>query len=313
MSTLITLAVLLLLFLGWKTCIIIPMREYVVMERLGKFAGVLKPGLHLLIPFVDRIAYRQEMREQVIDIPPQACITRDNIQVEVDGLVYLRVMDAEKASYGIENYTLASINLCQTTMRSEIGKLSLDNTFSEREAVNENIVRSVDKASEPWGIKLLRYEIRNITPSTKVVETMEKQMEAERRKRAEITLATADKESRINLSMGERQEEVNLSEGERQRRINLATGRAKEIELLAGASAFGIRRVAEALQKPGGSAAMRMRIVEQYIDQFGKILQDARVTVVPAQLAALRGLFEGLGQASGRQGVDSGPASGHEK
>ncbi|HEX7926261.1 MAG TPA: stomatin-like protein, partial [bacterium] len=249
MSTLITLAVLLVVFLIWKTCIVVPMREAVVKERLGKFAGVLKPGLHILIPFFDRVAYRQEMREQVIDVPPQACITRDNIQVEVDGLVYLKVMDAEKASYGIENYVMAVMNLCQTTMRSEIGKLSLDNTFSERETINENIVREVDKASEPWGIKLLRYEIRNIVPSAKVVETLEKQMEAERRKRGEITLATADKESRINLSKGERQEEVNISEGERQRRINLATGRAKEIELLAAASAFGIKRVADALQK----------------------------------------------------------------
>jgi regulator of protease activity HflC (stomatin/prohibitin superfamily) len=307
MSTLITLAILLLLFLVWKTCLVVPMREHVVKERLGKFAGVLQPGLHLLIPFVDRMAYRQEMREQVIDVPPQACITRDNIQVEVDGLVYLRVMDAEKASYGIGNYTLAAINLCQTTMRSEIGKLSLDNTFSEREAVNENIVREVDKASEPWGIKLLRYEIRNITPSVKVVETLEKQMEAERRKRAEITLATADKESRINLSLGERQEEVNLSQGERQRRINLATGRAKEIELLAEASAFGIRRVAEALQKPGGPAAMRMRIVEQYIDELGKILRDARVSVLPVQLAALKGFFEGVARVTGGGGPLAAP------
>ncbi len=307
MSTLITLAILLLLFLVWKTCLVVPMREHVVKERLGKFAGVLQPGLHLLIPFIDRMAYRQEMREQVIDVPPQACITRDNIQVEVDGLVYLRVMDAEKASYGIGNYTLAAINLCQTTMRSEIGKLSLDNTFSEREAVNENIVREVDKASEPWGIKLLRYEIRNITPSVKVVETLEKQMEAERRKRAEITLATADKESRINLSLGERQEEVNLSQGERQRRINLATGRAKEIELLAEASAFGIRRVAEALQKPGGPAAMRMRIVEQYIDELGKILRDARVSVLPVQLAALKGFFEGVARVTGAEGPLAAP------
>lgn len=308
MSTLVTLAVLLAVFLIWKTCIVVPMREAVVKERLGKFAGVLKPGLHILIPFFDRVAYRQEMREQVIDVPPQACITRDNIQVEVDGLVYLKVMDAEKASYGIENYVMAVMNLCQTTMRSEIGKLSLDNTFSERETINENIVREVDKASEPWGIKLLRYEIRNIVPSAKVVETLEKQMEAERRKRGEITLATADKESRINLSKGERQEEVNISEGERQRRINLATGRAKEIELLAAASAFGIKRVADALQKPGGSSAMRMRIVEQYIEEFGKVLRDAQVTVVPAQLATLKGFFEGLSRVAGSDGGALPPA-----
>ena len=296
MFTGITIAVLLALFVVWKTFVVVHMREACVKERLGKFAGVLKPGFHFLIPFADRIAYRHEMREQVLDIPPQTCVTRDNIQVEVDGIVYLKVMDPEMASYGIGDYAMASVNLAQTTMRSEIGKLVLDKTFSERDEINENIVREIDKASDPWGIKVMRYEIRNITPSRHVVETLEKEMEAERNKRAKITLATAEKDARINLSEGERQEAVNLSEGERQRRINEANGRAREITLLAEATAWGVERVAAAIKKPGGHAAVKTRIVEQFVKQLGEILQTSKVSVVPAELAKLRGFFEGMGQ-----------------
>ncbi|HZA51288.1 MAG TPA: stomatin-like protein, partial [Myxococcaceae bacterium] len=259
MFTWITVATLVALFIVWKMCIVVPMREAYVKERLGKFAGVLKPGFHFLIPFVDRIAYKQEMREQVIDIPAQTCVTRDNIQVDVDGLVYLKVMDAEKSSYGIADYRRAAVNLAQTTMRAEIGKLTLDNSFSERERINDNIVREIDKASSPWGIKVMRYEIRNIEPSKHVVETLEKQMEAERQKRARILLASAEKEARINQSEGERQEAVNLSEGERQRRINEANGRAREITLLAEATAWGIERVAQAVQHHGGGEAVRVK------------------------------------------------------
>ncbi len=297
-ATITTLVLLFALFIFLKTFIIVPMREMVVKERLGKFSGVLEPGLHFMIPFFDRAAYRQEMREQVIDVPSQGCVTRDNIQVEVDGLVYLKVTDAQKASYGIQDYRRASVNLGQTTMRSEIGKLTLDQTFSERDTLNENIVRSVDEASDPWGIKVMRYEIRNIVPSANVIETLEKQMEAEREKRADITLARAEKEGVINFSEGERQEAINVSEGEKQKRINEAEGRAKEISLLAEATAGGIRRVAEAATKPGGSAALRMRIVEQFIEELGKILGAAQVAVVPSQLANIKGFFEGMSQVS---------------
>ncbi len=296
--SLITGAVLLILGLVLKTIIIVPEREAVVKERLGKFAGVLMPGLHFLIPFFDRAAYVQERREQVMDVPSQGCITRDNIQVEVDGLVYLKVTDPQKASYGIQDYRRASVNLAQTTMRSEIGKLSLDNTFSERDTLNENIVRAVDTASDPWGIKVLRYEIRNIDPSPNVIDTLEKQMEAERIKRAEITMADAERQSLINLSTGERQEAINISEGEKQRRINEAAGRAREITLLADATAAGIRRVAEATRKPGGMAALKMRIVEQFIEELGRILQSAQVSVVPSQLANIKGFFEGMSRIS---------------
>lgn len=293
--TFITILFLIVLFILWKMFIIVPMREVVIKERLGRYSGTLTPGFHFLIPFVDRVAYRQEMREQVVDIPPQVCITRDNVQVEVDGIVYLKVMDPVKASYGIGDYRMASISLAQTTMRAEIGKLALDDTFSEREVVNENIVKEIDKASDPWGVKMIRYEIRNIHPSRNMMEAMEKQMEAERNKRAEITLALGKKESRINLSEGERQEAINVSEGEKQKRINEALGKAKEIELLADSTARGLSRIAEAIRKPGGSQAINMRIIEQCIEEFGRIIYHSNVSVVPTQLATLKGFFEGLG------------------
>ncbi len=296
MLPIVTGVLLVLLFLVMKTIIIVPMREAVVKERLGKFAGVLAPGFHFMIPFMDRAAYRHEIREQVIDVDPQSTITRDNIQLEVDGIIYLKVMDPEKASYGIQNYRRASINLAQTTMRSEIGKIDLDRTFSERDTINENIVREVDLASDPWGIKVLRYEIKNISPPPRVIETMEKQMEAERQKRADITLATAEKESRINISEGERQESVNLSEGEKQKRINEADGRGQEISLVADATAEGIERVAKALQVPGGEQAVKMRILDQFIEQYGNILKKANISVVPAELANIQAVFQGLGQ-----------------
>ncbi len=292
--TWITLTLLALIAIVLKTFKVVQQRHAFVKERLGKFAGVLGPGFHFLIPFIDRVAYRQEMREQVIDVPSQICITRDNIQVDVDGLVYLQVMDPQKASYGIEDYQMASINLAQTTMRSEIGKLTLHQSFSEREQLNESIVREVDKASNPWGIKVLRYELRNITPSGNVVHTLEQQMEAEREKRAEVTTAEANKEATIQISEGERQAAINISEGEKIRRINEAEGRAKEITLLAEASAYGIRRVGAAILKPGGQDAVRMRILEEFIDEFGKILQGSQVSVVPHDLANIQGFFAGL-------------------
>jgi regulator of protease activity HflC (stomatin/prohibitin superfamily) len=295
-----TIAILLLvvIFILWKMFVIVPAKEAFVKERLGKFKGVLNPGFHFLVPLIDRVAYKHDIREQVLDIPSQSCITKDNIQVDVDGLVYLKVVDPEKASYGIENYRRASVNLAQTTMRSEIGKLDLDKTFSERDTINDNIVVEIDKASDPWGIKMLRYEIRNISPSDNVIDTLEKQMEAERQKRAEITLATADKEARINVSEGERQEAINLSEGEKEKRINEAEGRAKQIELLAQASANGIKKIAEAIQKPGGPMAVKMQIIDQFITEFGRILEVSDVTVLPSQLANIKGFFEGIGEVS---------------
>ncbi len=300
MLTAFTIFVLLLLFVASRTVVVVPMRLAMVVERLGKFRTVLKPGIHILIPFFDRIAYRQEMREQVLDIPSQSCITKDNIQVEVDGLVYLKVMDPKQASYGIGDYRVASVNLAQTTMRSEVGKLALDQTFSEREKLNETIVKEIDKASDAWGIKVLRYEIMNITPSPGVIHTLEKQMEAEREKRAEITLARAQKEFMVNISQGERQESINISEGEKQKRINLAQGRAREISILADATSQGIRMVAGAINGPGGRSAVRMRLTESFLDELGKILGSCDISILPADIAHLKSLLEGLSQATGQ-------------
>ena len=296
--TAITLFLIFALVTVYLIVLIVPMREAVVKERLGKFVKVMNPGLHFMIPLLELAAYRHEIREQVIEVDPQTAITQDNIQVEVDGVIYIKVMDAQKASYGIQNYRRAAVNLAQTTMRSEIGKISLDRTFSERDTINENIVREIDRASEPWGIKVLRYEIRNITPPLGVIEILEKQMEAERQKRASITLANAEKDNLINISEGERQEAVNLSEGEKQKRINEALGRAKEISLVAEATAKGLRLVAGALQKPGGNEALKMQLVDQYIVELGRVLESAQVNVVPAQLANIKGIFEGIARTT---------------
>ena len=296
--TILTVAVLVLLVIGYKTAVVVPMREAYVVERLGKFRCVLEPGFHILIPFFDRIAYRHEMREEPLDVAPQSCITRDNMQVVVDGLIYLKVMDPERASYGIENYRRAAVNLAQTTMRSEIGKLALHQAFSERDRLNDAIVREIDKASEPWGIKVLRYEVKNITPSNNVVHTLEKQMEAERSRRAEVTMATAEKEATINRSEGQRQEAINLSTGEKERRINEATGRAKEIEIVAEATSRGISMVAASLARPGGQQAARMRVVEQFTEELGRILKRAQISVVPTELARIESTFRGIGEVT---------------
>lgn len=284
--------------IAYNLLLIVPMRLMCVVERLGKFRGVLEPGWHFLIPFVDRVAHRHEAREQCINIPHQSCISRDNIQIDVDGLLYIKVMDAYKASYGIENYLVAATNLAQTTVRSEVGKLRLSETFSERDKLNETIVTEIDEASEPWGIKVLRYEVMNITPSHNVVQTLEKQMEAERQKRAEILLANAERDSTINLSEGDRQSDINRSEGERQRRINVAEGKAQEIQILANATAEGMGAIAEAISAEGGAEAVRLRLLESYIAEVSGLFRDSDVSVVPAELARVQGFFEGMDQVS---------------
>lgn len=298
MWTFLLILIALGIFVVTKVFTIVEMREEVIKERLGKYNKTLKPGFHFLIPFVDREAYHQEMREQVIDVPSQTCITKDNIEVEVDGLVYVKVMDSYKASYGIGNYELAAINLAQTTMRSEIGKITLDDTFSEREQMNERIVREIDKASDPWGIKVMRYEIRNIRPSDNLIHTLEKQMEAERQKRAEITESTGTRDSRINESKGERQSAILISEAKRQKRINEARGKAKEIELVATATAKGVQRIANAIQKPGGELAVKTKLIEQFISQLGHIIEKSKVSVLPVETANLKTFFEGVEKMS---------------
>jgi len=292
MYTVITIIILLLIFIVLKTFIIVSERENVIVERLGKYTKTLKPGFYFLIPFIDNAAYSQEMREQVIDIPAQSVITSDNIQVEVDGLLYLKIMDAKKASYGIGNYIAACINLAQTTMRSEIGKISLGETFSEREKVNIKIINEIDKASDPWGVKVLRYEIRDIRPSRHVIDTLERRMEAEREKRAQITMASAEKEKLINISEGERQNAINISMGEKTKKINEAEGKAESIKLIAGASAESIILVGSAIKEPGGNEALKMKLVDQYIDQLGKVIDGCDISVFPAGLASVKGIFD---------------------
>jgi regulator of protease activity HflC (stomatin/prohibitin superfamily) len=298
MFAFLTFFVLIVLIIVYNLILIVPMREVCVIERLGKFRMVLEPGMHFLIPVFDRVAYRHEIREQCIDIPSQGCISRDNIQIAVDGLVYIKVMDGRKASYGIGDYHRAAINLAQTTMRSEVGKLTFSELISERESLNETIVTEIDKASEPWGIKVLRYEVMNITPSINVIQTLEKQMEAERQKRAEITLASAEKDATINLSEGERQEAINVSEGEKQRRINEAHGRASEIGIEAEATAKGITMVSQAVNLDGGRDALRLRLLGSFIGKVGDVLKSADVSVVPTEMAQLKGFFEGMDQVT---------------
>jgi regulator of protease activity HflC (stomatin/prohibitin superfamily) len=298
MWTALLLILAVALFVVYNTFIIVEMREKVIVERFGEYHDTLDPGFHFVIPFVDRVAYRHETREQVLDVPHQKCITKDNIEVEVDGIVYLKVMDAYKASYGINDYRLAAVNLAQTTMRSEVGKITLDDTFSERDAMNEAIVEELDEASDPWGVKVLRYELKDIQPSQDIVLTMEQQMEAERDKRAEITKSSGDRDAQINTSEGEREASILMSEGRRQQRINEAEGEARETELLAEATANGIERVADAVAQPGGSLAVKMRLTEQFIDRLGEVVDDANVSVLPMEAANLKSFFEGASEVT---------------
>ncbi|MBU8914297.1 MAG: paraslipin [Spirochaetales bacterium] len=286
--------VLLVLFflVFFKLIRIVPEQEAWIIEEFGKFKRTLGPGLHLVIPVVQKVAYKNNLKEEVIDVPPQICITRDNVQVAVDGILYLQVVDPEKASYGIENYRFASAQLAQTTMRSEIGKIELDNTFSERDEINDAVVKAVDEASDPWGIKVTRYEIRDITPTDTILTAMEAQVEAEREKRAEILKSEGEKESRINLSKGEREEAINLSRGERQRRITEAEGRAQAIEVVSAATAEGIVEVAKSIQLPKGRQAVSLRIGEQFISRLGEIFEQAETQVLPFDIAHIKTLFD---------------------
>jgi regulator of protease activity HflC (stomatin/prohibitin superfamily) len=278
----------------FKLIRIVPEQQAWVVEQFGKYQKTMGPGLHLVIPVVQKVAYRQLLKEEVIDVPPQMCITKDNVQVSVDGVLYLQVMDPEKASYGIENYRFATAQLAQTTMRSEIGKIELDRSFSERDSLNSAIVQSVDEASDPWGIKVTRYEIKDITPSDTVMNAMEQQVRAEREKRAEILSSEGVREARINSSKGDRQQSINLSQGERQRRINEADGRAQATEILAAATADGIAEVAAAIRMPKGRTAVAMRIAEQFISGLGEIIRESDTAVLPADLAQLRSVVDSL-------------------
>ena len=285
------LAVIILVAIA-KTAVIVPQNTAYIVERLGRYQSTLEAGFHILIPFFDRIAYRHTLKEQAIDVPPQECITKDNIAVSVDGILYMQVMDPAKASYGIGNYLFATTQLAQTTMRSEMGKLDLDRSFEERTSINAAIVAAVDKASDPWGIKVTRYEIKNITPPQTIRDAMEKQMRAEREKRAMIAESEGERQSKINRAEGERQQAIALSEGERARRINEAEGRAKEITLVAEAQAEGIRKVAAALNEPGGLNSVNMQLAQQYLAQFGNLAKQNNTMIIPSDLANVAGVIK---------------------
>ena len=267
-----------------KTARVVPQREQFVIERLGKYSKTLDAGFHLLVPFVDVVAYKHTLKEQTLDVPSQSCITKDNISVEIDGVIYMQVNDARAASYGIENYVFATSQLAQTTLRSEIGKIELDRTFEERVTINSQVVEAVDRAAEPWGVKILRYEIKDIVPPASVKDALEKQMRAERERRAVVATSEGERQSRINVSEGDRQEAINLSEAEKLRQINEAEGRAEEIKLIAQATAHGLREVASALSEPGGREAVNLRVAEQWVKEFGKLAQTNKTMIVPAQL-----------------------------
>ncbi len=268
-----------------KTAVVVPQQSAYVIERLGRYAGTLQAGFHILVPFVDVIRYRHTLKEQALDIPEQICITRDNVQVAVDGILYLKVLNPERASYGISEYQFAIRQLAQTTLRSEIGKIDLDRTFEERTNINASVVSELDKATEPWGVKVLRYEIKTIAPPQDILSAMEKQMRAEREKRAVILQSEAARESAINTAEGEKQKVIKASEARKQQQINEAEGQASAILAIANATAEGIRRVAETIVGPGGLEAVQLRVAEQYIGEFGKLAKTGNTLIVPANAA----------------------------
>ncbi len=282
----------LILFL--KTARVVPQNTVFIIERLGKYRATLEAGFHILIPFIDKIAYKHTLKEMVIDVPPQVCITKDNIAVEVDGILYLQVIDPVKASYGVTNYSFATTQLAQTTMRSEIGKIELDRTFEEREKINTEIVAAVDKASSPWGLKVNRHEIKNITPPASIKDAMEKQMRAEREKRALIAESEGDKQAKINRAEGEKQQAIALSEGEKMKRINEAEGRGQEIERVAKATANGIREIALAINEKGGYDAVNLRIAESYLGEFGKLAKVNNTLIIPSNLSDVAGFVASI-------------------
>ncbi len=304
-TTIILIVIALFVFIAFmSTFKVVPQRSVYIIERLGKYSRSLDAGFHILIPFIDKVAYKQNLKEQAIDVASQMCITRDNIAVEVDGILYLQVVDPQKASYGIDNYRFAVIQIAQTTMRSIIGKMELDKTFEERETVNGSIVEAVDKASGPWGIKVSRYEVKNISPPQSIRDAMEKQMRAEREKRALIAESEGDKQAKINRAEGDKQEAIARSEGEKTKRINEAAGRAAEIEMVAAATAKGILDIAKSIIAEGGMNAVNLRIAEQYLTEFGKLAKTNNSMIVPADLSDIAGILSGITSVLNRTQLD---------
>ena len=268
-----------------KTAVVVPQQNAYIVERLGKYSGTLNAGFHILVPFMDVVRYRLSLKEDAIDIPEQICITKDNVQVGVDGVLYMKILNPERASYGIADYTFAITQLAQTTLRSEVGKIDLDRTFEERTNINTAVVSELDKATEAWGVKVMRYEIKNITPPKDVLAAMEKQMRAEREKRAVILTSEGNRDAVINTAEGAKQQVIKASEATKQQHINEAEGEAAAILAVAEATAEGIRKIAESIQAPGGFEAVQLRVAEQYIEQFGKLAKEANTLVLPTNLS----------------------------
>lgn len=274
-----------------RTVRIIPQQNAFVVERLGKYSRTLDAGLHIVLPFIESVRYKHNMKEIVLDIPEQICITKDNVQVGVDGVLFFRVIDPARASYGVHNYVQAIVQIAQTTLRSEIGKLDLDRTFEEREHVNNAIVMAVDKATDPWGVKILRYEIKSITPPRDVLAAMEKQMRAEREKRAKILESEGDRDSKINRAEGDKQEIIKNSEADKQKRINEAQGEASAILSVAEATANGLKMVADIINVPGGYEASKLRVAEEYVRQFGSLARTTNTMIVPSSTSDMAGML----------------------
>ena len=286
----ITIAIIAIIIIA-KTAVVVPQQSAYVIESLGKYSRTMRAGFHILVPFFERVAYRHSLKELAFDIPEQICITNDNVQVGVDGVLYLQVLDPERTSYGITDYAFAISQLAQTTLRSEIGKIDLDRTFEERSSINANVVAELDKASDPWGVKVLRYEIKNINPPADVLSAMEKQMRAEREKRAVILTSEGERDARINEAEGEKQQVIKQSEAVKQQQINEAEGEAAAILAIAIATAEGLSRVAKSLTQDGGESAMKLRVAEDYLQQFGNIAKEGNTLVVPANLADISSMI----------------------
>ncbi len=282
---------------------IVPARSVLVIERLGKYSGTLQAGFHVLIPFIDRVAYTHSLKEQAVDVPTQPCFTQDNVKIDIDGVLYLRVTDPKKASYGITDFRYATIQLAQTTMRSVIGKLELDRTFEEREAINATIVKEVDAASAEWGVDVTRYEIQNIVVPQDILQAMEAQLRADREKRAMVARSLGEMESKINYSVGEMEEAINRSEGEKEKWINEAEGKAAEIEALAKATAASLGKLAEALDVEGGSEALALQLAEQYIGELRHLAQGGTEVVLPMDLTDLDSMLGNIRTILDRAGA----------
>ncbi|WP_338849399.1 stomatin-like protein [Massilia sp. W12] len=267
-----------------QTIKVVPQQHAWVLERLGRYHGTLGPGLNIVIPFIDRIAYKHSLKEIPLDVPPQVCITRDNTQLQVDGILYFQVTDAMRASYGSSNYILAITQLAQTTLRSVIGRMELDKTFEEREHINSAVVAAVDESAVNWGVKVLRYEIKDLTPPAEILHSMQQQITAEREKRALIAASEGRKQEQINIATGERESAIARSEGEKQAAINHAQGQAAAIIAIAQANAEALNLVARAISSQGGSEAVALKVAEQYVAAFANLAKTNNTMIVPANL-----------------------------